>query len=180
MLRCCGNLGLRASRKTGDKEDFMRSALCIAISAVALCLTSMSFAAGKEAEYDIPFQQIRDTCNEYLEKCVDQSEVQQLKSKLNRRVKQRVSDNPDQSDDVAMRSIMLDWAAGASNDLDKRKPDAVKQACCYFVISYEKGFEVPHQIRAQLTPENVKDILDYLNEEIAKVAKAASKTTSKK
>jgi hypothetical protein len=49
------------------------------------------------------------------------------------------------------------------------------------VISFEKGFDVPHQIRAQLTPENVKDILDYLNDEIAKVAKATTtKTTSKK
>jgi hypothetical protein len=160
----------------------MRSGLCLAIVAVALGLTSAALAAGKDKapEYEIPFEQIRDTCNEYLEKCVEKTEVQQLKSKLDRRVKQRVSDNPDQSDDVAMRSIMLDWAASASGDLDKRKPDAVKQACCYFVISFEKGFDVPHQIRAQLTQENVKDILDYLNEEIAKVAKAAVKTTTKK
>ena len=39
----------------------------------------------------------------------------------------------------------------------------------------EKGFDVPHQIRSQLTEATVRDIIDYLNEEIAKVGKTAKK-----
>ena len=156
----------------------MRSIVCCVLLTFSSCATFSAFAAAKAPEYEIPFQQIHDTCSSYLEACVPKSDVEQMAKKLEHRVKQRTSDNPDQSDDIAMRSIMLDWAAGANGDLEKKKPDAIKQAAYYFVIFFDKGFDVPHQIRAQLSEENVKDILEFLNEEIAKVTKTA-KTTKK-
>lgn len=121
--------------------------------------------------YEVPWQRLRDSCDAYLQNCVSKSDAQSLVNKLNGRVRQKISDNPDNSEDVAMRNIMLDWAAGASGDLQKKKPDTIKQACCYFVIFHDKGFDVPHQIREQLTQGNVDEILQYLDDEVAKASK---------
>jgi hypothetical protein len=153
----------------------MHSTVRLSIAAILSCAAFGAFAANKAPEYEIPYQVLHDTCSSYLENCVPKSDVDQLAKKLERRVKQRTSDNPDQSDDIAMRSLMLDWAAGANKDLENKKPDAVRQAAYYFVIFFEKGFDVPHQIKAQMSEENVREILDYLNEEIAKVTKTAKK-----
>ena len=132
------------------------------LSIVVVLLLS-GFAANA---YEIPFGQLRETCDKFLKTCVETSVSDQIAKKLASRVRQRLADNPDQADDVAMRSIMLDWAAGASKDLENRKPDAVNMACYYFTIFYDKGFDIPHQIRDQLDEATVTDILGYLNERI--------------
>jgi hypothetical protein len=134
---------------------------------LSLVVTSVVLSASVSA-YDVPWQRLRDSADAYLQHCVSKSESDSLASKLNSRVRQKLSDNPDASEDVAMRNIMLDWAAGATGDLAHKKADAVNQACYYFVVFHDKGFDVPHQIRSQLSEGNVKEIMQYLDDEVAK------------
>ena len=44
----------------------MRANVCLAIAAILSCATFGALAAGKAPEYEIPFQQIHDTCSSYL------------------------------------------------------------------------------------------------------------------
>jgi hypothetical protein len=137
--------------------------MTVVMAAAALC--------GSVSAYEVPWQRLRDSADAYLQTCVSKSDAQSLASKLTSRVNQKLSDNPDNSEDVAMRNIMLDWAVGATGDLTKKKPDAVRQACYYFLIFHDKGFDVPRQIRDQLTEGNVKEIIQYLDDEVAKAKK---------
>ncbi len=116
---------------------------------------------------DVPWQKLRDTSDRYLEACVPASDVQSMKKKLTQRVQQRLSDNDALVEDNIMRDLMLDWAFANEGRIKKREKDAVKQACLYFVLFHDKGWNMPAQIRDQMTPGNVKDILEYLDKEIA-------------
>ena len=137
---------------------------------VLFVLIAAAFSLSAHA-YEVPWQRLHDACDQYLQVCVAKSDVTAMDSKLKSRVRQRVADNPDQADDVAMRSIMLDWAASNQKSLEKKQADVIRQACFYFLIFHEKGFDVPHQIREQLTQGNVNEMLEYLDGEVAKKKK---------
>ncbi len=141
----------------------MRKLPFLVTAAAALCVSAHA--------YDVPWQQLHDSAEAYLNTCVSKSEVDSMASKLRSRVNQKISDNSDLSEDIAMRNIMLDWAAGATKSIAHKEVPAVKQACYYFLIFHEKGFDVPRQIRDLLTAGNVKEMIEYLDDAVAKQKK---------
>jgi hypothetical protein len=136
----------------------MRIVASFAVATLLCCAT--------RAE-DVPWDKLRDAANRYLEACVPAKEVQSMNKKLKQRVEQRMSDNDGALEDNTLRDLMLDWAFANESRIKNRDREAVKQACLYFVIFHDKGFSMPAQIRDQLTPDAVTDILEYLEEQIA-------------
>jgi hypothetical protein len=128
----------------------------------------MLFAGATIAEeYQIPWTKLREVAQRYLEACVEPKEVKSMVKKLRQRVEQRMQDDDTLSEDVIMRSMMLDWAAGNQRRIERKEKDAVRQACYYFVVFHDKGYNIPAVISGQLTEENVREISEYLEEQIA-------------
>jgi hypothetical protein len=126
------------------------------------------FAGWARAEaYEIPLEDLRDTAHRYLTACVSSTEQSSMARKFSTSVKRRVEEN-DANEDTAMRAVMLDWAIGAKTSLKKRETNSVRQACFYFVAFIDRGYDMPQQVRAELTENNVKDILQHLKAEIQK------------
>jgi hypothetical protein len=149
----------------------MKIAASIAITALLCCAV--------RAE-DVAWDKLRDAANRYLEACVPAKEVQSMNKKLKQRVEQRMNDNDGALEDNIMRDLMLDWAFANETRIKNNDREAVKQACLYFVIFHDKGFSMPAQIRDQLTPDAVKDILEYLEEQIANGKSAKGDKDKKK
>jgi hypothetical protein len=74
-----------------------------------------------------------------------------------------------------MRHIMLDWAAGNAKSLESRDPKTVRQACFYFIRFYDRGYDIPGQIRERLTPDSSRKLIDWLETEAGKVQQLAAK-----
>lgn len=140
----------------------------------AAVLLFACFSVHAENEPDIPWDKLRDTASRYLEACSTTKEVEGMQKKFKQRIKQRMEDSDTLGEDSIMRSLMLDWAAGNTGKIKRKEKEAVTQACFYFVTFIDKGFLVPVQIREQLTPDNLKEIFNHLEGEIAK-AKGSSK-----
>jgi hypothetical protein len=141
----------------------------------ALALVAAACLYGDEAEYRIPYTELRTAGQEYLDACATAKEVDAMAKKLKQQVETKAQD-AGIDEDRAMREIMLDWAAGNEGKIRKKDPKAIKQACFYFVKFIDKSFAMPWQIRQNLNEENVKTILDYLREETQK-ARGGGKTT---
>ncbi|HYF49430.1 MAG TPA: hypothetical protein VEJ63_08495 [Planctomycetota bacterium] len=144
------------------------------LAAIALALVLCATASMAE-EYQIPWTTLRDVAQRYLDACVEPKELKSMEKKLRQRVEQRMQDNDTLGEDVVMRSMMLDWAAGNQRRIERKEKDAVRQACYYFVVFYDKGYNIPAVISDQLSPENVKEINAYLEEQIA-AAKGGAKS----
>lgn len=140
-----------------------------------ILIAAIPALARESGEPDVPWEKLRDTAQRYLDACCPPSTTQRMSKKMQQVVDQRMRDNDTLSEDVCMRSIMLDWAAGNEGNLKRKEKDAVEQACFYFVNFYDKGYDVPQQIRAKLTHETVKEILDHLEGEIARAGKSSDK-----
>jgi len=127
------------------------------------------FAPGGE-EYRIPWDQLKDSAQRYLAACVRPETRTKMAKKFKNNVEQRVQDTG-WDEDTAMRTLMLDWAAGNRGKLERKEPESVAQACFYFVAFLDKGYDVPGQIRESLTSKTVAEILDYLEKEVKTGAK---------
>lgn len=115
--------------------------------------------------YQIPWDQLKDASQRYLKACVETKTVAKMAKKFKERVEQKIQDSG-WDEDTAMRTIMLDWAAGSSGSLERKEPKTVAQACFYFVVFMDKGYFIPGQIREALTPKVVQEILEHLEQEI--------------
>ena len=133
----------------------------MAASAIALFLAAAQCAE----EYSIPWDTLKDAAQRYLAACVSAKTQAKMARKFKDRVEQRVQDTG-WEEDTAMRTIMLDWAAGNRGKLERKEPEAVAQACFYLVVFLDKGYFVPSQIRSSLTPKVVNEILEFLEKEI--------------
>ena len=67
------------------------------------------------------------------------------------------------------------WAAGNAKSLESRDQKTVKQACFYFIRFYDKGYDVPGQIRERLNPKNSRELISWLETEALKVQQLAAK-----
>lgn len=134
-----------------------------------LAITAALFCASMNAaDYEVPWGRLRDIAAKYLETCVDPKDVAKRQKKFNSLVEQRLSESDSASEDGVMRSMMVDWAAGAKGKIKKKERDAVTQACFYFVVFYDKGYDIPQLIRAEMTEKVVGEIIEHLEGEIAK------------
>ena len=134
----------------------------------AAVLLFACFSVRAENEQDIPWDKLRDTANRYLDACSTPKDVAGMQKKFKQRIKQRMEDSDTLGEDSIMRSLMLDWAAGNTAKIKRKEKETITQACFYFVTFIDKGFLVPVQIREQLTPDNLKEIFNHLEGEIAK------------
>jgi len=141
-------------------------------SAVFPTLFLLASLARCGEEYQIPWDRLKDAAQRYLDACVRPETRAKMARKFKDRTEQRVQDTG-WDEDTAMRTIMLDWAAGNRGKLERKEPQAVTQACFYSVTVLDRGYFVPGQIREALTPKVVAEILEYL----AKEAKAGEKRT---
>lgn len=126
----------------------------------------------RAADYEPPWAKLRDLAAQYLEHCVKPDDLARRHKKFRALVEQRLSENDSMSEDNIMRSIMLDWAAGAQKKIKKKERDAVAQACYYFVTFFDKGYDMPQQIRASLDEKAVGEIIEHFEEEIGKAKKS--------
>lgn len=138
----------------------------LVLAAVLLCC-----AFSQAAEYEVPWGKMRELAAKYLDSCVDPKEVAKRHKKFRSVVEQRLSESDSANEDGVMRSLMIDWAAGAKNRLKKKERDATIQACYYFVTFYDKGYDIPQLIRAEMTESVVAEIFEFLEAEIAKGGK---------
>ncbi|HEY3323691.1 MAG TPA: hypothetical protein VGP72_24770 [Planctomycetota bacterium] len=121
-------------------------------------------AAEEEA---VPWDKLRDVAGRYLAACSSPETVKALNQKLKQRVAQRVADNNALDEDSALRSLMLDWAAGNEDEITSRDAKALTQACVYLIAFLDKGFSLPEQVRVRLTPDVVGQIVQCMEDEIA-------------
>ncbi|MGD0091033.1 MAG: hypothetical protein ABSE73_14035 [Planctomycetota bacterium] len=131
--------------------------------AAALFLAAAAAQCGEE--YQIPWDRLKDAAQRYLAACVSSKAQAKMAKKFKERTQQRVQDTG-WSEDTAMRTIMLDWAAANRGKLERKENEAVAQACFYLVVFLDKGYLFPGQMRAALTPNVVDDILEFLEKEI--------------
>ncbi|MCY3021413.1 MAG: hypothetical protein NTW87_20555 [Planctomycetota bacterium] len=144
-------------------------AACLSVVVLVGLAAASGPAQGKE-EYQIPWDSLRETAQRYLDALVAPKDVATMAKKLKDRTQERMHDM-DLDEDSAMRSLMLDWAAGNQGKLKRKESKAIAQACYYFVIFMEKGYFLPGQIRSELNEKNVDEILKHLNEQIEKAQK---------
>jgi hypothetical protein len=142
---------------------------------LAALLTLPLISYVRASEPDVPWDKLRDLASQYMKFCCTAEDIQEREKKFKRRVAQRLQDNEALSEDSAMRSLMLDWAAANDGSMKRKEKDAVTQACFYFVTFIDHGYLVPEQIRSRLTPDVVKEITDYLEGQIAESSKSKSK-----
>src|SRR4029079_9924541 len=130
-------------------------------TAVTLLIVLISIACSAGAQQsggpDVPWEKLRDTARRYLDACVGEQTGKGMERKLKLRVEQRMQDNDTFTEDTIMRSMMLDWAASNEGGIKKKEKEAVTQACFYFMTFVDRGYLVPQQIRARLTPDVVKE-----------------------
>ncbi|MGD0088694.1 MAG: hypothetical protein ABSE73_02135 [Planctomycetota bacterium] len=127
-------------------------------------LSPVVLAAGKE---EVPWDRLRDLAGRYLAACSSPKTVKALNRKLKQRVAQRVADSNVLDEDSALRSLMLDWAADNESAITSKGAKAVTQACVYLVTFLDKGYTLPEQVRTRLNPDAVREIIEYMEGEIA-------------
>lgn len=130
--------------------------------------TLILLCSGARAADEVPWDRLCNLAAKYLEVCSDPKEVAKCDKKFRARVEQRLLENDSASEDGVMRSMMLDWAAGARNKIKKKDHDAVVQACFYFTVFREKGYDMPGMIGSEMTDKVVREISEFLEGEIAK------------
>ncbi len=138
----------------------------------ALAPSTWAETSGKST-YQIPYQELKAAAQAYLAAACPPKRQRYMIKKLKDSVEQKLLDNAHLSEDSAMRSIMLDWAADNQKHIRRKESKAVFQACYFFIIFTDKGFELSWQFREALDEEACTEILKYLREETAK-AKAPS------
>jgi len=130
--------------------------------------TLILLCAGARAADQVPWDCLCDLAAKYLEVCAEPKDVAKCDKKFRSLVEQRLLENDSASEDGVMRSLMLDWAAGARNKIKKKERDAVIQACYYFTIFRDKGYDMPGMIGKEMTDKVVREISEFLEGEIAK------------
>lgn len=148
----------------------MKLSCAILVSGLVL----VGSAVSAQSDSNLPMGEIRNACQHYLNTNATRSEIQKMEKKLRDQVETKVTDG-NLDEDTAMRHIMLDWAAGNAKSLESKEARTVKQACFYFIRFADKGYDVPGQIRARLTPENSRKLIDWLETETGKVQQLAAK-----
>jgi hypothetical protein len=118
-------------------------------------------------EEEVPWDSLRDMAGRYIAVCSTPETVKALNKKLKQSVAQRVADNGDLDEDSALRSMMLDWAAGNEDAIKRRDTKALTQSCVYLLTFLNKGYTLPEQVRTRLTPDAVRAILQSMESEIA-------------
>lgn len=137
-----------------------------------LLLATLTLLCGAaRAEENVPWNRLCDLAAKYLDVCSDPKDVAKCRKKLDGIVEQRLLENESASEDSVMRSLMLDWAAGARAKIKKKEHGAVVQACFYFVIFQEKGYNMPGMIGSEMTDKVVREISEFLEGEIQKAGK---------
>lgn len=137
-------------------------------------LVALSFPVCAQTGEGLPMREIRQACEHYLNAYANRSEIQKMDKKLKDQVETKANDS-NMDEDTAMRHIMLDWAAGNAKSLESRNAKTVKQACFYFIRFYDKGYDVPGQIRERLTPKSCRELISWLETEALKVQQLAAK-----
>jgi len=124
-------------------------------------------AAGEEQE--VPWDRLLDVAGRYLAACSTPEKVKALNRKLKQRVEQRIADNSDLNEDNALRSLVLDWAAGNEDAVTRRDSEAVTQACVFLTVFQHKKHTLPESVRTRLTPEAVRGMTQCMKGEIGTV-----------
>jgi len=141
------------------------------VLAMAVVLAAGCSAQGAE---ELPWNDLKAACEKFLSAYASPKDMQKMDKYLKSRVEDRIKD-AGVDEDTAMRSIMLDWAAGNAARLEKKERESLKQACFYFARFIEKGCLIPGQMRERLTPEKARELIQYLEEEAGKVTQMAAK-----
>ena len=140
---------------------------------LALLLAS-ALVSWAGAEEQLPWAEIKTACGKYLDAFASSKELAAMDKKLKVHVQTKVQDQGI-GEDQAMRSILLDWAAGNQKRLETKDPKAIQQACFYFVRFTEKGYQIPGQMRERLTVEDARQLIAHLDKQVAKGSALASK-----
>lgn len=136
----------------------MRKQLIMIVALVMAISVAMAEEAKKQ---EIPWADIKDACNAFLERCSSKEETKAILSRLYVNAKTKMDDQGI-DEDRALREIMLDWAAGNSAAASNKERKAMVHASVYFILFVDKGYDVPWQIRDRLTPENVDGLIKFL------------------
>ena len=145
--------------------------ICATLAVGLMVLGTTTFAASNSG---IPMGEIRQACEKYLDAYATAKDVKKMAKKLRDRIDTKVEDQGI-DEDTAMRHIMLDWAAGNAKRLESREAKTIKQACFYFIRFHDKGYQIPGQLREQLTAENSRKLIDWLETEAGKIHQLAAK-----
>jgi len=119
-------------------------------------------ACASDDNYQVPYEEIRAASEKYLAANVSRGDLAKMEKRLKDSV-ETMMDDTGCGREQAMRDLMFNWAADHQGAVKRKEKDAIRQACFYFIKFIDLGYDMPWQIREQLTPENVKEILDYLN-----------------
>ena len=133
----------------------------VALTSTVLLAGATSAAASQQDAPD-PYSKMNTAAKAYLDAKCSAPKLKAMRAKLATRIKQKLEDNELLREDTVMRDVMLNWAAGAQKRIKAKDPDAITQACFYFVLLDERGLRMPWQLRHKLTPKVCKDLTDYL------------------
>ena len=132
-----------------------------------LWMVALTLVFTAAAEETIPWIEIRDASEKYLDACVSKQSRSAMSRKMKDRTQQRVEDaNVDE--DQAAGDIMLEWASQNQSKLDQLESKTVAQLCFYVVTFIDNGYYVPARIRGALTPSLVSKFLNHLDSEVRK------------
>lgn len=138
------------------------------LTSLMMLVAAMMLSASVSAK-DLPYQDMRDACSNYLSAYADQKQMNSMKKKLMDQVDTKRSDEGS-SEEEAMAKILLDWAAGNAKRLENKDRAAMIQASYYFVLFVDKGYKVPGVMEERMTVGNMQKWIAWLNEESAKVS----------
>ncbi|MCZ7645085.1 MAG: hypothetical protein M5U26_07340 [Planctomycetota bacterium] len=132
----------------------------------AWCMLAGAAAWGEED--DLQWPEMDAACDKYLNAFATPKELEKMDRRFKSRVQSKVESNPAMSDDRASREIMFDWAFDNEGKIRGKEPKTILQACYYFHIFRQRNYSLPGQLRSRLNRENVQEMIDYLNEQVAK------------
>jgi hypothetical protein len=147
------------------------------ISIIPLLITSSILA---QENYKIPYQELREASISYIESNCDKDKIKELNDKLDKRIAQKLVDNPNLQEDGAMRTIVFDWVADNKEYLRKRDKTTVTQACLYFIRFVDKKYPLPSQFCQQLDEKACNEIINYMKEQSADAKNVSSIEPNKK
>jgi len=89
----------------------------------------------------------------YLDVC----STKQERAKWNARIDERCEER-------SLQTVALDWFFDNENDLTDKEPEAIKEACFFFLRFIETKTPPPLQMRGRMTDDNFSMLVEFLEE----------------
>jgi hypothetical protein len=144
--------------------DLNLGKLLVCLALTFLLLAGRSFAEQQSLQ-DSDVVALGKACQDYLMVADDGADtVIDFARKIGERVSQRVLDTGVDRD-TAYRDIAVDWMSDNRGALERRELKAVLLACWWFAKLVDGGIGLPTVVRENITPEDVRGFVKFLNEQ---------------